>query len=107
MNAARVHAHVAETAFYKACDEMGILILQDFPLQWTHRRSVLEPAVVQAGEMARDLQSHPSVGIYLAHDEPFFIAPPEKWSVFGCYALPPKWHLRAGCSGSEGFSVPL
>jgi beta-mannosidase len=83
MNAVRVHAHVAECAFYEACDEMGLLIFQDFPLQWTHRRSILKPAVAQAGEMARDLYSHTSVAVYLAHDEPFYVAPPEKWSVSG------------------------
>jgi beta-mannosidase len=98
MNAVRVHAHVAEEEFYEACDEMGLLILQDFPLQWTHRRSILKPAVAQAGEMARDLRSHPSVGIYLAHDEPFYVAPPEKWSVRGLLrtaaeVLSPRWAL--------------
>lgn len=82
MNAVRVHAHVAEEGFYEACDELGLLILQDFPLQWTHRRSILGPAVAQAAEMARRLRSHPSVGVYLAHDEPFYVVPPEKWSIF-------------------------
>lgn len=98
MNALRVHAHIAESGFYDACDEMGILILQDFPLQWTHRRSILRPAVTQAREMARDLRIHPSVGMYLAHDEPFYVAPPEKWSVFGLLrttaeVLSPRWAL--------------
>src|ERR671917_342470 len=81
MNAVRVHAHVAEKAFYEACDELGLLVFQDFPLQWSHRRSVLGPAVAQAKEMARDLGNHPSVGVYLAHDEPFYVVPPEKWNV--------------------------
>ena len=98
MNAARVHAHVAEREFYKACDELGLLVLQDFPLQWTHRRSVLGPAVAQAREMARILRGNPCVGIYLAHDEPFFVAPPEKWSVLGLMrtaaeVLSPRWML--------------
>ena len=98
MNAARVHAHVAEAGFYEACDEMGLLIFQDFPLQWIHRRSVLGPAVAQAREMARDLRSYPSVGVYLAHDEPFYVVPPEKWSVLGLLrtaaeVLSPRWLL--------------
>ena len=98
MNSARVHAHVAAGAFYQACDELGIFLLQDFPLQWTHRRSVLGPAVAQAGEMARLLRGHPSVGLYLAHDEPFYVAPPERWSALGLLrtageVLAPRWML--------------
>ena len=98
MNAVRVHAHVADGGFYEVCDELGLLILQDFPLQWTHRRSVLGPAVAQAAEMARILRGYPSVGIYLAHDEPFFVAPPEKWNAIGLLrtaaeVLSPRWML--------------
>jgi beta-mannosidase len=98
MNAIRIHAHVSDRAFYEACDELGLLVLQDFPLQWTHRRSILEPAVIQAGEMARTLRGNACVGIYLAHDEPFFVAPPEKWSPLGLLrtaaeVLSPRWML--------------
>jgi beta-mannosidase len=98
MNAVRVHVHVAERSFYEACDELGLLVFQDFPLQWTHRRDVLKPAITQAREMARDLRSHPSVGVYLAHDEPFYVVPPEKWSLLtllhtGVDVLSPRWAL--------------
>ena len=98
MNAVRVHAHVSDGEFYEACDELGLLVLQDFPLQWTHRRSILVPAVTQAREMARTLRGYPSVRIYLAHDEPFFVAPPEKWSPLGLLrtaaeVLSPRWML--------------
>jgi beta-mannosidase len=98
MNAVRVHAHVSSQEFYEACDELGLLVLQDFPLQWTHRRRILGPAVTQAGEMARTLRGNPCVGIYLAHDEPFFVAPPEKWSPLGLLrtaaeVLSPRWML--------------
>ena len=98
MNAVRVHAHVSDGEFYEACDELGLLVLQDFPLQWTHRRSILGPAITQAEEMARTLRGNPCVGIYLAHDEPFFVAPPEKWSPLGLLrtaaeVLSPRWIL--------------
>jgi beta-mannosidase len=98
MNSVRVHAHVSDREFYEACDELGLLVLQDFPLQWTHRRSILGPAITQAGEMARTLRGNPSVGIYLAHDEPFFVVPPEKWSPLGLLrtaaeVLSPRWML--------------
>lgn len=98
MNAVRVHAHVAEEPFYEACDELGLLLLQDFPLQWTHRRNVLGAAVRQAGEMAAELAGHPSVGIYLAHDEPFYVVPPEKWTLANlartvAEVIAPRWAL--------------
>ena len=98
MNSVRVHAHVAGDAFYRACDELGVLVLQDFPLQWTHKRSVLGPAVAQAKEMARDLRNYPSVAVYLAHDEPFYVVPPEKWNTLAlgrtaAEVLSPRWFL--------------
>ncbi len=98
MNSVRVHAHVAGDAFYAACDELGVLVLQDFPLQWTHKRSVLGPAVAQAKEMARDLKNHPCVSVYLAHDEPFYVVPPEKWNTLAlgrtaAEVLSPRWFL--------------
>jgi beta-mannosidase len=98
MNSVRVHAHVAGEAFYRECDELGVVVLQDFPLQWTHKRSVLGPAVAQAREMARNLRNYPSVAVYLAHDEPFYVVPPEKWNMLAlgrtvAEVLSPRWFL--------------
>ena len=98
LNSVRVHVHVAEQAFYEACDELGLLVLQDFPLQWTHRRSVLKTAINQAAEMARLLCSHPSVGVYLIHDEPLHVVPPKMWTAprlarMAVEAFAPRWAL--------------
>lgn len=98
LNAVRVHAHVAEEGFYRACDELGVLVFQDFPLQWTHRRRVLASAAQQAREMVRGLRNHPCVGVYLAHNEPFYVIPPEKWTILGLgrttvESLAPRWSL--------------
>ena len=98
LNSVRVHVHVAERAFYEACDELGLLVLQDFPLQWTHRRSVLGTAISQAGEMGRLLRSHPSVGVYLIHDEPLHVVPPKMWTAprlarMAVEAFAPRWAL--------------
>jgi beta-mannosidase len=98
LNSVRVHVHVAERAFYEACDELGLLVFQDFPLQWTHRRSVLKTAINQAAEMARLLRSHPSVGVYLIHDEPLHVVPPRRWTAprlarMAVEAFAPRWAL--------------
>ena len=34
LNSIRVHAHLERPEFYDLADEMGILVWQDFPLQW-------------------------------------------------------------------------
>src|SRR5262249_5639809 len=36
----RVHGHVTRQEFYDAADERGLLLWQDFPLQWGYARSV-------------------------------------------------------------------
>lgn len=73
MNLLRVHAHVDHPAFYDAADEAGLLLWQDFPLQWLYRRSVLPEARRQARQMVELLDNHPSVAIWCMHNEPVFM----------------------------------
>jgi beta-mannosidase len=74
----RVHAHIAPVDFYRLCDELGMLIMCDFPLIWTYgfnlphgedaafRASVRD----QVEDMVRLLGSHASIGLWSMHNEP-------------------------------------
>ena len=70
LDALRVHGHIADRPLYKAADEAGILLLQDFPLQWGHARSVRQQAVDQARAAVDSLGHHPSIAMWTAHDDP-------------------------------------
>ncbi len=71
INAIRVHAHVASKAFYRLCDELGMMVWQDFPLQWGYDDSAAfaEDAARQAREMVATLYDHPSVVQWSAMNE--------------------------------------
>ncbi|HVM39243.1 MAG TPA: hypothetical protein VM618_00545 [Acidimicrobiia bacterium] len=69
----RVHAHVARPELYEAADRAGLLLWQDFPLQWGYARGIRKQAVRQAGEMVRLLGHHPSIALWCAHNEPFAV----------------------------------
>lgn len=66
----RVHGHIAPTALYEAADELGMLLWQDFPLQWGYARDVRRRAVTQAQEAVFELGHHPSIITWCAHNEP-------------------------------------
>lgn len=72
VNAVRVHAHVTRSEFYEACDEAGILMWQDFPLQWSYEESeeFYNNAARQLREMIALLYNHPSIGVWCCHNEP-------------------------------------
>jgi beta-mannosidase len=74
MNMLRVHAHVEHPAFYEAADAAGVLLWQDFPLQWLYRRSILPEARRQARAMVRQLYNHPALAIWCMHNEPIYVA---------------------------------
>lgn len=66
----RVHGHIGRPELYDAADEAGLLLLQDFPLSGRHARSVRSQAVDQARAAADLLGHHPSIIMWIAHDEP-------------------------------------
>ena len=71
----RVQAHIAGHELYRAADELGMLLLQDFPLQWGYARQIRREAVRQAREAVDSLGHHPSIVQWCAHDEPVADAP--------------------------------
>lgn len=73
MNMLRVHAHVDHPALYAAADEAGVLLWQDFPLQWLYAKKVLPEALRQSQEMVRMLHNHPSIVIWCLHNEPLHV----------------------------------
>ncbi|MEY4922591.1 MAG: hypothetical protein RLY17_1308 [Pseudomonadota bacterium] len=72
INAIRVHAHVAGRVLYDLADDMGILLWQDFPLQWGYDDSATfaREAARQAAEMIRQFGSHPAIVLWSGHNEP-------------------------------------
>lgn len=72
VNTVRVHAHVNREEFYSACDENGIMVWQDFALQWWYSRcdDFAEKAVEQIKDMIRTFYNHPSIVVWCCHNEP-------------------------------------
>jgi beta-mannosidase len=83
MNMLRVHAHIEHPAFYEVADELGMLIWQDFPLQWNYSKEVLPEALHQAELMVNHLCNHSSIVVWCMHNEPGILwAPSDRrlWS---------------------------
>jgi beta-mannosidase len=76
INAVRVHAHISSKSLYNVCDEKGILVWQDFPLQWGYsdESSFFREAAKQTQEMITSLYNHPSIIAWCLHNEPPFDA---------------------------------
>lgn len=66
----RVHGHVGRPETYDAADRAGMLLWQDFPLQWGYARSIRRQAQRQAAEMVAMLAHRPSVAVWCGHNEP-------------------------------------
>lgn len=67
----RVHGHLSRPELYEAADEMGVMVWQDFPLQWGYARQVRREAVRQAAEAVNVYGHHPSIAVWCAHNAPF------------------------------------
>jgi beta-mannosidase len=77
----RLHAHVTRPELYDAADEAGLLLWQDFPLQWGYARGIRKQAVRQAREAIDLLGHHPSIAIWCGHNEPLAIEnEPDTWA---------------------------
>lgn len=72
INIVRVHAHVNRKEFYEECDRRGLMVWQDFALQWTYDDSTdfVSEAVTQIKEMVRQNINHPSIAFWCCHNEP-------------------------------------
>jgi beta-mannosidase len=72
INIVRVHAHVNRQELYKEFDKAGILVWQDFALQWTYDESpeFLTNAVTQIKEMIKELYNYSSISFWCCHNEP-------------------------------------
>ena len=66
----RVNGHIARPELYDAADELGMLVWQDFPLQWQYARTIRKEAVRQARAAVDVLGHHPSIAVWCAHNEP-------------------------------------
>lgn len=73
LNSIRVHAHVDHPEFYRAADRLGVLLWQDFPLQWSYGKEAMPAAVRMIREMGALLYNHPSIGIWTCHNEAIYL----------------------------------
>ena len=75
LNLLRVHVHVSPPELYTICDRMGMLIIQDFELNWVHDPSpeFEARALKLQTDMIKKLYNHPSVITWMCHNEPTMI----------------------------------
>ncbi len=76
----RIHAHITRPELYDAADAQGLLLWQDFPLQWGYARGIRKEAARQAQRAVDVLGHHPSIAIWCGHNEPMAIEnDPSMW----------------------------
>jgi len=71
LNLLRVHAHVLPPEFHAACDRAGLLVWQDFALQWGYSDApeFHAEAERQIRAMLDLLGNHPSIAAWCCHNE--------------------------------------
>ncbi|MDO8682651.1 MAG: glycoside hydrolase family 2 TIM barrel-domain containing protein [Armatimonadota bacterium] len=70
-NLLRSHVHVDNPEFYDICDREGLLVMQDFELNWLHPDTIeFERRVLPIfREMVELLRPHPSVAFWMCFNE--------------------------------------
>jgi beta-mannosidase len=72
MNVVRTFCNVERQHFYDACDRAGLLVYQDFPMQWemADTSDLVRRAVAQTRTMVAHLYNHPSIYLWCFGSEP-------------------------------------
>lgn len=75
LNLLRVHVHVSPPELYDLCDRMGMLIWQDFELNWVHNFSPQFEVRARRlqHEMIELLGNHPAIITWACHNEPTMV----------------------------------
>jgi beta-mannosidase len=71
LNSIRVHAHLERPEFYDVADERGLMVWQDFPLQWGYSElpTFHAEAARQLVDMVGLFFNHPSIIAWSMHNE--------------------------------------
>ena len=74
INGVRVCVHINRDEFYSACDRAGIIVWQDFALQWAYTTDprFTQEAVRQVQEMVQHLYNHPCIALWCTQNESSF-----------------------------------
>jgi beta-mannosidase len=75
VNAVRVHVHSENPELYELCDRLGIVVLQDFDLNWVFPtdEDFTRRAVELFGRTIRRLRNHPSIVGWIAINEAYLL----------------------------------
>lgn len=71
-NMVRVHAHLQPPIMYDVFDEEGMMVFQDFTLQWAYENSwdFIEKCKRMMAEMIYLYYNHPCIALWCCHNEP-------------------------------------